>query len=114
MEPSLINKQNGRTLRATNRLVVKIGSALLVEERTGEIRHEWLNKLADDIANLKSRGKEVLIVSSGAIAVGSQHLGINHQILKLEEKQAAAATGQIRLAHAYETALARHLSLIHI
>ena len=108
MEPSLINKQNGRTLTATNRLVVKIGSALLVEERTGEIRHEWLNKLADDIANLKSRGKEVLIVSSGAIAVGSQHLGINQQILKLEEKQAAAATGQIRLAHAYETALARH------
>ena len=108
MEPSLINKQNGRTLTATNRLVVKIGSALLVEERTGEIRHEWVNKLADDIANLKSRGKEVLIVSSGAIAVGSQHLGINQQILKLEEKQAAAATGQIRLAHAYETALARH------
>ena len=108
MEPSLINKQKGPTLTATNRLVVKIGSALLVEERTGEIRHEWLNKLADDIANLKSRGKEVLIVSSGAIAVGSQHLGINQQILKLEEKQAAAATGQIRLAHAYETALARH------
>ena len=108
MEPSLINKQIGRTLTATNRLVVKIGSALLVEERTGEIRHEWLNKLADDLANLKSRGKEVLIVSSGAIAVGSQHLGINQQILKLEEKQAAAATGQIRLAHAYETALARH------
>ena len=108
MEPSLTNKQNARTLTATNRLVVKIGSALLVEERTGEIRHEWLNKLADDIANLKSRGKEVLIVSSGAIAVGSQHLGINQQILKLEEKQAAAATGQIRLAHAYETALARH------
>ena len=78
----MINKQNGRTLTATNRLVVKIGSALLVEERTGEIRHEWLNKLADDIANLKSRGKEVLIVSSGAIAVGSQHLGINQQILK--------------------------------
>ena len=108
MEPSLINKQKGPTLTSTNRLVVKIGSALLVEERTGEIQHKWLNKLADDIANLKSRGKEVLIVSSGAIAVGSQHLGINQQILKLEEKQAAAATGQIRLAHAYETALARH------
>ena len=108
MEPSLINGQKSSTLTATNRLVVKIGSALLVEERTGEIRHTWLNKLADDIANLKSRGKEVLIVSSGAIAVGSQHLGINQQILKLEEKQAAAATGQIRLAHAYETALARH------
>ena len=114
MESSLINKQNGRTLTATNRLVVKIGSALLVEERTGEIRHEWLNKLADDIANLKNRGKEVLIVSSGAIAVGSQHLGINQQILKLEEKQAAAATGQIRLAHAYETALARPVSYTHL
>ena len=108
MEPSLIKKRKTPILAAKGRLVVKIGSALLVEERTGEIRHEWLNKLADDIANLKSRGKEVLIVSSGAIAVGSQHLGINQQILKLEEKQAAAATGQIRLAHAYETALARH------
>ena len=108
MEPSLIKKRKIPILTTTRRLVVKIGSALLVDERTGEIRHEWLNKLADDIAYLKNKGKEVLIVSSGAIAVGSQHLGINQKILKLEEKQAAAATGQIRLAHAYETALARH------
>ena len=112
MEPSLIKKRKTTTLAPTGRLVVKIGSALLVDERTGEIRNEWLNKLGDDIAHLKNKGTEVLIVSSGAIAVGSQHLGINQQILKLEEKQAAAATGQIRLAHAYETALA--LSLIHI
>ena len=108
MEPSLIKKRKTPILAPKGRLVVKIGSALLVDDRTGEIRHEWLNKLADDIAHLKNKGKEVLIVSSGAIAVGSQHLGINQQILKLEEKQAAAATGQIRLAHAYETALARH------
>jgi glutamate 5-kinase len=108
MEPSLIKKRKTPILAAKGRLVVKIGSALLVDDRTGEIRHEWLNKLADDIADLKNKGNEVLIVSSGAIAVGSQHLGINQQILKLEEKQAAAATGQIRLAHAYETALARH------
>ena len=108
MEPSLIKKRKTTTLAPTGRLVVKIGSALLVDERTGEIRNEWLNKLGDDIAHLKNKGTEILIVSSGAIAVGSQHLGINQQILKLEEKQAAAATGQIRLAHAYETALARH------
>ena len=95
-------------LASANLIVVKIGSALLVDENTGEIRKKWLEKFADDIAYLKKQGKELLIVSSGAIAVGSQHLGINARILKLEEKQAAAATGQIRLAHAYEAALARH------
>ena len=95
-------------LASANLIVVKIGSALLVDENTGKIRQEWLEKFADDIAYLKKKGKELLIVSSGAIAVGSQHLGINNRVLKLEEKQAAAATGQIRLAHAYEGALARH------
>jgi glutamate 5-kinase len=64
--------------------------------------------LAEDIANCRARGQEVLIVSSGAIAVGRRHLGLTGRTLRLDEKQAAAATGQIRLAHAYEESLARH------
>ncbi len=90
------------------RIVVKIGSSLLVEEDTGRIHSAWLRSLADDIADLRSNGCEILIVSSGAIAVGRHHLGFKSAVLKLEDKQAAAATGQIRLAHAYEDALARH------
>jgi glutamate 5-kinase len=94
-------------LAAARRLVVKIGSALLVADG-GEVRRLWLDALADDVARCRSRGQEVILVSSGAIAVGRRHLGLAGRRLRLEEKQAAAATGQIRLAHAYQEALARH------
>src|SRR3954452_2623920 len=90
-----------QSLAAARRLIVKIGSALLVEEASGNIRRAWLEALADDVARCRARGQEVLLVSSGAIAVGRRHLGLTQRGLKLEEKQAAAATGQIRLAHAY-------------
>ncbi|WP_207477909.1 glutamate 5-kinase [Arenibaculum pallidiluteum] len=96
------------TLRSARRLIVKIGSALLVDESTGRIRRDWLDALADDVAICRARGQEVLIVSSGAVAVGREHLGLVGRPLRLEEKQAAAATGQIRLAHAYQETLARH------
>jgi glutamate 5-kinase len=86
---------------------LKIGSALLVGE-DGEIRRTWLDGLVDDVARCRGRGQELIIVSSGAIAVGRRHLGLRGRSLRLEEKQAAAATGQIRLAHAYQEALARH------
>ncbi|NNG05358.1 MAG: glutamate 5-kinase [Inquilinus sp.] len=95
-------------LSRARRLVVKIGSALLVEEPSGHIHRQWLNALADDVAAARARGQEVALVSSGAIATGRQHLGLTGRALRLEEKQAAAATGQIRLAHAYQEALARH------
>ncbi len=95
-------------LATAKRIVIKIGSALLVEADSGRVRRTWLDALADDVAALRAAGKDVLIVSSGAIAVGRRHLGLTHADLALEEKQAAAATGQIRLAHAYEAALARH------
>jgi glutamate 5-kinase len=94
-------------LAAAKRLVVKIGSALLVDDG-GLVRHAWLNALVDDIVRCRVRGQEVIIVSSGAIAVGRRHLGLTGRALRLEEKQAAAATGQIRLAHAYQEALGRH------
>jgi glutamate 5-kinase len=95
-------------LSDSRRLVVKIGSALLVEEPSGAIRQKWLQALAEDVAELRAKGIEVLLVSSGAIAVGRRHLGLVGKTPRLEEKQAAAATGQIRLAHAYQEALARH------
>jgi glutamate 5-kinase len=95
-------------LAGAKRLIVKIGSALLVEQESGAIHRKWLDALADDVAALRAKGTEIVIVSSGAIAVGRRHLGLTHHRLKLEEKQAAAATGQIRLAHAYQEALARH------
>ena len=95
-------------LTEARRVVVKIGSSLLVDERTGALRRDWLHALADDIVMLRERGREVLIVSSGAIALGRRHLGLKPGMLRLEDSQAAAATGQIRLAHAYEEALARH------
>lgn len=91
-----------------SRIVVKIGSALLVDERTGQINATWLDALADDVMALKARGVEVILVSSGAIAVGRQCLSMTQKALRLEDKQAAAATGQLRLAHAYQTTLARH------
>lgn len=96
------------TLLESRRLVVKIGSALLVDGETRQIRRDWLDALADDVAACRRRGQEVVIVTSGAVACGREHLGLVGRALKLEEKQAAAATGQIRLAHAYQETLARH------
>lgn len=94
-------------LLSAKRIVIKIGSALLVGS-DGAIRHGWLAALAEDIAAYRARGQEVLIVSSGSIAVGRGMLSFGNGALKLEEKQAAAAAGQIQLAHAYQEALAAH------
>jgi glutamate 5-kinase len=94
-------------LVAARRFVVKIGSALLANE-SGEVRRSWLDGLAADIARCRARDQELILVSSGAIAVGRRQLGLAGRRLRLEEKQAAAATGQIRLAHAYQEALAGH------
>ena len=95
-------------LGGARRLVVKIGSSILVDEARGEIRHDWLAALADEVARLQKNGCEVVLVSSGAIRLGRTHLKLPAGALKLEESQAAAATGQIQLAHAYQAALARH------
>jgi glutamate 5-kinase len=95
-------------LGAAKRIVIKIGSALLVDEEHGTIHRKWLAALADDVARLHGRGQQVVIVSSGAIAVGRRHLNFTDGNLRLEEKQAAAATGMVRLAHAYQEELARH------
>jgi glutamate 5-kinase len=95
-------------IAAARRLVVKIGSALLVDRATGRLDGPWFEDLVTDLARLRKRGQEVLVVSSGAIALGRRHLGLRTGPLRLEESQAAAAAGQIRLAHAWQEALARH------
>ena len=89
------------------RLVVKIGSALLVDRAKG-LRQGWLSALAMDVAEAKVRGADVVLVSSGSIALGRMILGLPGGALTLEQSQAAAAVGQIRLARAYEEVLAPH------
>ena len=98
----------GERLTGARRLVVKIGSSLLVDEGSGKLRRSWLEALAEDVARCRARDQEVVIVSSGAIALGRRDLDLPSGPLKLEDSQAAAAAGQIRLAHAYQEVLARH------
>ncbi|MDW4548530.1 glutamate 5-kinase [Defluviimonas sp. D31] len=92
---------------AARRLVVKIGSALLVD-RAGGLKRDWLAGLAEDVAMIKARGADVILVSSGSIALGRGVLGLPAGALTLDQSQAAAAVGQIRLARAYEEVLAPH------
>lgn len=96
------------TLASRRRVVVKIGSALLVDALTGALRADWLAGLAADVADLRAAGAEVMLVSSGSIALGRRVLGLKTGALALEQAQAAAAVGQIRLARAYEEALGIH------
>ncbi len=84
------------------RIVIKIGSSLLADAETGALNKEWLASLVADVAALKAKGKQVILVSSGAIALGRRALELPSGPLKLEENQAAASVGQIGLAHAYE------------
>jgi glutamate 5-kinase len=89
------------------RLVIKVGSSLLIGD-DGHVHRRWLEGLANDVAMLHSQGYEVLIVSSGAIAIGSTILGINKRRARLEDLQAAAAAGQVQLVHAYQEVLGDH------
>jgi len=95
------------SLQNYRRVVVKIGSALLVDRKTG-LKQDWLGALVEDVAGLARRGTDVLVVSSGAIALGRTILGLTGKVLKLEESQAAAAVGQIALAGAWSAELSRH------
>jgi glutamate 5-kinase len=95
-------------LTQARRIVVKVGSALLVDADSGRINRTWLETLVEDLVRLRKRGQRVILVSSGAIALGRRRLGLKHGTLRLEESQAAAAVGQIRLAHAYKELLEGH------
>lgn len=98
-------------IAGARRLVVKIGSALLVDDaglRDAGLREGWLRGLCADVAEWRARGADVVLVSSGSIALGRRVLGLQAGALTLEQSQAAAAVGQIRLARAYEEMLAPH------
>jgi glutamate 5-kinase len=85
--------------------VVKVGSALLVDGDSGRLNRAWLETLIEDLKAMRRRGQQLIVVSSGAVALGRRHLGLPRGSLRLAEKQAAAAVGQIRLAHAYKEML---------
>jgi len=108
MADAAMRSSSPNPLGLARRLVVKIGSALIVDE-AGAIRRDWLDSVADDIASLRSNGVEIIVVTSGAVAIGRRALGLEQtRSLRIEEKQAAAAIGQIPLFEAYRTGLARH------
>src|ERR1700683_4258296 len=92
-------------LALARRVVVKVGSSLLVDGRTGRLNRGWVETLSEDLLRLHRRGQQVILVSSGAIALGRRQLRLPPGPLRLEESQAAAAVGQIRLAHAYKELL---------
>jgi glutamate 5-kinase len=96
------------TLETARRIVVKVGSSLLVDDNTGAANHAWLTAFAADAARIKARGQQLLVVSSGAVALGRRRLGLGRRKLDLPGKQAAAAAGQSLLMHAWEQAFAPH------
>ncbi|MFC4349302.1 glutamate 5-kinase [Kordiimonas lipolytica] len=95
-------------LKSARRLVIKIGSALLVDKDTRGLRKIWLAALISDVAALRAQGVQVILVSSGAIAMGMAPLGFTSRPQRLEEAQAAASVGQIRLAQAYQSLFEQH------
>ena len=100
--------ENLRRLVAARRVVVKVGSSLLVNDQNGELDQVWLDALVNDLVRLHARGQEPVLISSGAIALGRRRLGMAPGRLKLKDSQAAAAVGQIHLARAYSASLASH------
>ncbi len=111
-DPGMVEARAGKGRRASppalgrfRRIVVKVGSSLLVDRTRGAVKHVWLDALAEDLAGLHGRGADVLVVSSGAIALGRTVLGLPPGTLKLEDSQAAAAIGQIALARNWTEAL---------
>lgn len=94
-------------ISSSKRIVIKIGSALLIDSESGTLRADWLQSVCDDIASLRLKNIDLVIVSSGAIALGRQHLKLSGK-LSLSQKQACASVGQSELTRAYERALAKH------
>jgi len=94
-------------LADATRLVVKIGSSLLIDGESGRLDRDWLEALVDELVRLHARGQQIMVVSSGAIALGRRYLGLGRDQSRLEDHQAAAASGQILLAHAYQDLLGR-------
>ena len=102
---SLINSKDFPQLDKAKTIVLKIGTSILIDPSTNLLKSDWLESFVEEIARLKNNNKNVILVSSGAIALGKKVLKIESQKLKLDEIQASAAVGQIRLAQAYEMSL---------
>src|ERR1039457_2143501 len=96
------------SLKDFRRIVVKVGSSLLVDAAAGSLKRDWLASLAADIAALHKEKRDIIVVSSGAIALGRAVLKLPAGALKLEDSQAAAAVGQIALARAWSEHLSAH------
>jgi glutamate 5-kinase len=96
------------TIHDFRRIVIKVGSSLLIDAAAGRVKQAWLASLIEDIAALHREKRDLLVVSSGAIALGRAVLRLAAGPLKLEESQAAAAVGQIELARTWSEALGRH------
>ena len=94
-------------IESAKRIVIKVGSSTLISSN-GQLRSDWLTRFVNDIAELSKKGKEIILVSSGAIALGRHKLNVGSNQLKLEEKQAAAACGQADLVEAYQKAFSQH------
>ncbi|MER9677289.1 glutamate 5-kinase [Mesorhizobium sp. M0208] len=107
-ENSMTAITNAVKLRSARRLIVKIGSALIADTGTGEIRGPWLETLIKDVVRFFARGQQVIIVTSGSVALGSCHFNHLDRALRVEEKQTAAAIGQVRLMLAFKESLKRH------
>jgi len=95
-------------LAEARRIVIKIGSALFVDQGSGALHRSWLEALCEDVVAMHASGQEIIIVSSGAVALGASQLGLDIRRARLQESQAAAAVGQIQLAHAYQEILGGH------
>ena len=96
----------------TKKIVIKVGSSLLFNEETKKLNKEWLISLAEDVNFLKNKNKEVIIVSSGAIAFGAKDLNLEMNELRLDIHQALAAIGQIQLMSAFKTAFEKYESKV--
>jgi glutamate 5-kinase len=102
------SSEHARRLNEAGRIVVKIGSSLLINKETGELNRVWLESLASELAELMANGQEVILVSSGAIALGRAYLDMQPGQRRLDEYQAAAAAGQVILAHGYQELMGAH------
>ncbi|WP_262694045.1 glutamate 5-kinase [Kordiimonas aquimaris] len=111
----MVTQLSQEKLKAANRIVIKVGSSLLIDNDGNALRQGWLEALAHDIKTLRDNGKQVILVSSGAIALGLGGLGLVQRTNRLEDAQAAAAIGQIQLAQGYQDAFAaQKLSIAQI
>src|SRR5437016_11301799 len=107
-QPQAFHMSRALSLTDFRRMVIKVGSSLLVDSDGGRLHDAWLSSLAEDIAKLHRDKRDVLVVSSGAIALGRAVLKLPAGPLKLEDSQAAAAVGQISLARTWAEVLSRH------